>query len=303
LVSAMTARAEANTLLWSDYMHEDDPDLPPRARWIDLREGSGDLQVNSSPIMVNNTLDDNLWSRCFGAIVTSATLSVGGNFDRYIMQSGIQRDNCFRALPSPFDFSRQGELHIPAMKSDPRDPVAHTQSVIETLPGLLVGTLGSLVLFASWKQMFGVLDGVSEEFRALVLPQGDLSKIEIIRTHKKRIDAGEQSIIFGLASFAEGIDLPGQYCDHVVIAKIPFSVPNDPVGATLGEWIDMKGGNAFREVSIPDAILRLVQACGRLLRTEQDKGVISLLDRRIITQRYGEIILNSLPPFRRVIEH
>lgn len=303
LVSAMTARAEANTLLWSDYMQEDDPDLPPRARWVDLREGTGDLQVNSSPILINQTLNDTLWNRCFGAIVTSATLSVGGNFDRYIMQSGIHRDNCFIALPSPFDFSRQGELRIPAMTSDPRDPVAHTESVIEILPGLLVGTLGSLVLFTSWKQMFGVLDGVSEEFRALVLSQGDLSKLEIIRTHKKRVDAGEQSIIFGLASFAEGIDLPGQYCDHVVIVKIPFSVPNDPVGATLGEWIDMQGGNAFREVSIPDAILRLVQACGRLLRTEQDEGVISLLDRRLITQRYGEIILNSLPPFRRVIEN
>lgn len=303
LVSAMTARAEANALLWSDYMQEDDPELPPRARWVDLREGSGDLQVNSSPILVNQTLNDTLWNRCFGAVVTSATLSVGGNFDRFIMQSGIPRDNCFRALPSPFNFSRQGELRIPAMTSDPRDPVAHTQSVIETLPGLLAGTLGSLVLFTSWKQMFGVLDGVSEEFKALVLPQGELSKLEIIRTHKKRVDAGEQSIIFGLASFAEGIDLPGQYCDHVVIVKIPFSVPNDPVGATLGEWIDMQGGNAFREVSIPDAILRLVQACGRLLRTEQDEGVISLLDRRVITQRYGEIILNSLPPFRRVIEN
>ena len=188
------------------------------------------------------------------------------------------------------------------MASDPRDPEAHTQSVIEALPGILAQTLGSLVLFTSWKQMFGVLDGVSEEFRALVLPQGELSKLEIIRTHKKRVDAGQQSVIFGLASFAEGIDLPGQYCDHVVIAKIPFSVPDDPVGATLGEWIDMQGGNAFIEISVPDAILRLVQACGRLLRTEQDKGVISLLDRRIVTQRYGEVILNALPPFRRVIE-
>ncbi len=302
LVSAMTARAEANTLLWSDYAQLDDPGLPPRARWLDLREGSVDLQVYSSPITVDQTLNEKLWNRCFGAVVTSATLSVGGNFDRYIALSGIQNDNCFRALPSPFDFSRQGELRIPAMESDPGDPEAHTRAVIETLPMLLTGTLGSLVLFTSWKQMFAVLDGMGEELRPRVLPQGDLSKLEIIRTHKRRVDAGAQSIIFGLASFAEGIDLPGQYCDHVVIVKIPFSVPDDPVGATLAEWIDMKGGNAFREVSIPDAILRLVQACGRLLRTEQDVGVVSLLDRRVITRRYGEMILNALPPFRRVIE-
>jgi ATP-dependent DNA helicase DinG len=301
LVSSMAARAESSVLLWADYMQEDDPNLPPHARWIDQREGTGDMQLHCSPIIVSQMLNDSLWERCYGAVVTSATLAVGGDFARFINQSGIQRDNCFTTLPSPFNFQQQGELCIPSMDCDPRDPEAHTQAVIELLPDLLADTKGSLVLFTSWKQMFGVLEGLSDEFKALVLPQGELSKIEIIRSHKKCVDAGEKSIIFGLASFAEGIDLPGEYCDHVVIAKIPFSVPNDPVGATLGEWIDMKGGNAFREISVPDAILRLVQACGRLLRTENDTGIISVLDRRLITQRYGTAILNSLPPFRRVI--
>ncbi len=108
-------------------------------------------------------------------------------------------------------------------------------------------------------------------------------------------------MIFGLASFAEGIDLPGEYCQHVVVVKIPFAVPDDPVGATLSEWIEDNGGNSFQEVMIPDAALRMVQACGRLLRTETDTGVVTIFDRRLVTQRYGNLLLNALPPFRREI--
>jgi ATP-dependent DNA helicase DinG len=108
-------------------------------------------------------------------------------------------------------------------------------------------------------------------------------------------------VIFGLASFAEGIDLPGSYCMHVVIAKLPFAVPDDPVEAALAEWIESRGGNPFMEISVPDAALRLVQASGRLLRTEEDTGRITLLDRRVITKAYGRKILDSLPPFRREI--
>jgi ATP-dependent DNA helicase DinG len=266
-----------------------------------MRQGSGELQVNSSPIMVDKILKDTLWSRCFGAVVTSATLSIAGDFSRFCKQAGISSENYCKALPSPFNYRQQGILQISNLDADPRDPQAHTLSVIRMLPDLLRNELGSLVLFTSWKQMYGVLDGLAADFRERVLPQGDLSKMEILRSHKARIDAGQHSVIFGLASFSEGIDLPGRYCDHVVIVKLPFSVPDDPVGATLAEWIDKQGGNAFREVSMPDAILRLVQASGRLLRTETDSGTVSLLDRRVITQWYGQVILSALPPFKRIV--
>jgi ATP-dependent DNA helicase DinG len=131
--------------------------------------------------------------------------------------------------------------------------------------------------------------------------QGDNSKQEMLVQHKKRIDDGQGSVLFGLASFAEGVDLPGKYCTHVIIAKLPFAVPDDPIEAALSEWIEARGGNAFMEITVPDASLKLIQACGRLLRTETDTGKISLLDRRIITKRYGKAILNSLPPFTHII--
>jgi ATP-dependent DNA helicase DinG len=147
--------------------------------------------------------------------------------------------------------------------------------------------------------MLEVFQGIDGAFRELILMQGDYSKQEIMRRHREAIDAGRGSVIFGLASFAEGVDLPGNYCSHVVIAKIPFAVPDSPLEAALAEWVEAQGRNAFMEISVPDAALRLVQASGRLLRTEQDTGRVTLMDRRILTRRYGRAILDSLPPFRR----
>ncbi|WP_276146612.1 helicase C-terminal domain-containing protein, partial [Pseudomonas aeruginosa] len=177
----------------------------------------------------------------------------------------------------------------------------HTAAIIRELPELVKGARGSLVLFSSRKQMQEVFDGLDRDWRKRVFIQGNLSKQETLNKHKSRVDDGEDSVLFGLASFAEGVDLPGAYCEHVVIAKIPFAVPDDPVEAALAEWIEARGGNPFMEIAVPDASLRLVQACGRLLRTEQDRGTITLLDRRVVTQRYGKAILNALPPFRREI--
>ncbi|OUR73384.1 hypothetical protein A9Q77_05385, partial [Marinomonas sp. 42_23_T18] len=108
--------------------------------------------------------------------------------------------------------------------------------------------------------------------------------------------------LLGLASFSEGVDLPGKYLTHVVIAKIPFSVPDDPVDATLAEWIQKRGGNPFMEISIPDASLKLVQATGRLLRSEEDSGKITILDKRLITKRYGKNLIDSLPPYKLTLE-
>jgi len=97
----------------------------------------------------------------------------------------------------------------------------------------------------------------------------------------------------------EGIDLPGDYCTHVIIAKIPFSVPNDPVEATLGDWIKGQGKNPFMEIAVPEASMRLIQASGRLLRTESDGGTITILDERLLQKRYGKDIINSLPAYRQ----
>ena len=304
LFGSLQSRAQANWELWVAFTAEDPEDSPPMARWLTLAEGmTGDIEVNASPILAAETLRRSLWNVAYGALVTSATMTALNSFDRFRMRAGLPRDAVTAVAPSPFKHAEAGQLYVPDWNADARDSVAHTAAIIKNLPKLLDDEVkGSLVLFSSRKQMQDVFEGVDREWRKRVLIQGNLSKQSTLDKHRSRVDDGQNSVLFGLASFAEGLDLPGDYCQHVVIAKIPFSVPDDPVEAALSEWIEARGGNPFMEISVPDASLKLVQACGRLLRTEQDRGVITLLDRRVVTQRYGKAILNALPPFQRVIE-
>ncbi|MBQ62429.1 MAG: ATP-dependent DNA helicase DinG [Gammaproteobacteria bacterium] len=303
IISAMAARHESAMALWNNYMHRDPAGDAPFARWITFRGASGEsgveILLSACPISVSESLNELLWSRVFAAVVTSATLSMAGDFSMFRDKAGIAAENQFSTLPSPFRFHEQAVLNVPAMPVDPREADQHTELVCKLLPDILKDDMGSLVLFTSWRQMLAVIDDIDPAFAEFVLSQGTLSKSEIVSQHKKRIDKGEVSCIFGLTSFSEGIDLPGKYCAHVVLAKIPFAVPDDPVGATLSEWIESKGGNSFQEIMIPDAALKMAQACGRLLRTETDVGQITILDKRLITQRYGTRLLDALPPFRR----
>ena len=303
LFGSLLARAQGNWELWLAFTAEDPENSPPMARWLTLAEGGAmfDIEVNASPILAAETLRRNLWNVAYGALVTSATLTALGTFDRFRMRAGLPKAAVTAVVPSPFQHADAGVLRVPDLKADPRDATAHTAAIIRELPGLVEGSRGTLVLYSSRKQMQDVFDGLDREWRKRVFIQGNLSKQETLNKHKARVDDGEASVLFGLASFAEGVDLPGAYCEHVVIAKIPFAVPDDPVEAALAEWIEARGGNPFMEIAVPDASLRLVQACGRLLRTEADRGTITLLDRRVVTQRYGKAILNALPPFRREI--
>jgi ATP-dependent DNA helicase DinG len=304
LFGSLLTRAQGNWELWTAFSTEDPQDNPPMARWLSLAESGAlfDIEVNASPILAAETLRRNLWNVAYGAVVTSATLTALGTFDRFRMRAGLPKGAVTTIAPSPFQHADAGVLRVPDLRADPRDSVAHTAAIIRELPGLVEGSRGTLVLFSSRKQMQEVFDGLEREWRKRVFIQGNLSKQETLNKHKARVDGGDASVLFGLASFAEGVDLPGAYCEHVVIAKIPFTVPDDPVEAALSEWIEARGGNPFMELAVPDASLRLVQACGRLLRTEEDRGTITLLDRRVVTQRYGKAILNALPPFKRIID-
>lgn len=303
LFGSLLARAQGNWELWTAFTVEDPEDSPPMARWLTLAESGAlhDIEVNASPILAAETLRRNLWNVAYGALVTSATLTALGKFDRFRMRAGLPKAAVTAVVPSPFQHADAGLLRVPDLKADPRDAAAHTAAIVRELPGLVEGARGTLVLFASRRQMQDVFDGLDRDWRKRVLIQGNLSKQETLNKHKARVDDGEASVLFGLASFSEGVDLPGAYCEHVVIAKIPFAVPDDPVEAALSDWIEARGGNPFMEIAVPDASLRLVQACGRLLRTEADRGTITLLDRRVVTQRYGRAILDALPPFRREI--
>lgn len=188
------------------------------------------------------------------------------------------------------------------MVASPKDPAAHTREIVEWLPRLIDVTepLGSLVLFSSRKQMQEVAAAVPAGLRERLLIQGELPKSRLLVQHHERLKQGEASVIFGLDSFSEGLDLPGESCVHVIIAKLPFAMPDDPVGRTLSRWIEKRGGNPFIEITVPEASIKLIQAVGRLIRTEQDYGRVTILDNRLMRQSYGKKLLASLPPFKRI---
>lgn len=298
----MLDRTVTNRALWDSYAAGDEPGKAPWARWLsfDLNDESADIGVSSSPVLAADNLRESLWRRCAGAVLTSATLSALGEFSMLQMRAGLPEHARYLSIPSPFPFAEAASLEVPRMGCDPSDGQAHTDCIVRSLPNLLdPKEAAAMMLFSSRYQMLDVLDGLPEEWRKLVLCQDDHQKFELLRKHRARVDKGKASVIFGLASFAEGVDLPGKYCTHVLIAKIPFAVPTDPVEETLSGWFQQEERNPFMELSLPHAAFRLKQACGRLLRSETDSGRITLFDERIVRKFYGKRILESLPPFRR----
>lgn len=302
-LGSLWGRVQHIAWLAHSYAREDAEGKSPTARWINKLESAAgdDLELRSAPVSAADTLSEHLWQACHAAIITSATLTALGRFDQLFASLGLSADTDALRLDSPFDYASCGVLQVPSMKTDPGQPDAHTDEVLELLNCELQEVRAGLVLFSSWRQMRSVLERLDESIKNSVLAQGEYSKQETLRRHRERIDDDKPSVIFGLASFAEGVDLPGHYLTDVFITKLPFSVPDDPVDATMAEWIEARGGNAFTDWTVPAASMRLTQAVGRLLRTEQDRGRVVLLDRRVVTRRYGRQLLDSLPPFRREI--
>jgi len=290
-----------------DWMLCDETQHPlPVARWVERHAGSGggdDFLVCAAPISGGPRLRELLWNKVGAAVLTSATLRACGRFAMFLEEAGLQGYAALEplALASPFDYGRRAVLHIPGVRADPRDAAAHGQEIVRRLPALLARQRGSLVLFASARQMREVQAALPDELKACVLMQGECSRRELLERHRARIDAGERSVLFGLASLAEGVDLPGEYCTHVICAKLPFSVPDNPLEETRREWIEAQGRSAFLERSVPEVGIRLAQATGRLLRTDDDHGTVTVLDPRLGRTHWGRMLLRGLPPFRIVI--
>lgn len=302
-LSMVTTEVERRQLLWVRYCASSEESYLPVARWVDVTDFNHqiDYQINTSPIQASDDLKTYLWQRCFGAVITSATLTALGSFDRFKANVGLFDNAVTEQVMSPFNW-QSARLVVPNIRSMPNQEQQHTDDIALRLPDLTKEDKGSLVLFSSRRQLQNVMSIVPSAYREKCLIQGEMSKQELIKRHKQRVDLGLPSVLVGLASLAEGVDLPGEYCTHVIIARIPFAVPDDPVGKTLAEWLESKKINPFFHISVADASVKLVQACGRLLRSEQDTGRITLMDRRIVTQRYGQALINSLPPYTLVIE-
>jgi ATP-dependent DNA helicase DinG len=276
------------------------------ARWIELHEdsvGTKDYLVCAAPVSGSDRLRKLLWNRASAAVLMSATLTSCGTFDLFLRQSGLSvyRDLQFLRVDSPFDYRANAKLVIPAMRADPADAAAHTQEVVDRMPAL-VRTRGTLVLFASAKQMRAVYSQLDEALRKITLVQGSMPKMEMLARHRAAVDRGDCSVLFGLQSLAEGVDLPGEYCTHVVVSKLPFTVPTSPLEEARREWVESQGRSSFIELTVPETAVRFKQILGRLLRTTEDSGVATVLDRRLVTKRWGGLLMKGLPDFEVEVE-
>jgi len=276
----------------------------PMVRWIELRGREGNVAVSAAPLDLAQILRDDLFRRVRTAVVTSATLATGGRFDFLARRLGVDALDggpLTASFASPFDYGSQCLLALPTDVTAPNmDPAAHFDSVLRIVRDVVNASGGGVfALFTSHRDVRAAaerLRGEGLDARVPLLVHGEDGRDALLA----RFRAAGNAVLLGTASYWEGVDVPGHALRALVIARLPFRVPSEPVTAAQCEAIEARGGNAFAEYMLPHAALRLKQGFGRLIRTASDRGVIVIADPRVLSKGYGASLLDALPPARRL---
>jgi ATP-dependent DNA helicase DinG len=264
-------------------------------RWYERREKS--VVLTASPIDIAAELNTVLYPEVRSVVFTSGTLTVGGNFTYFLDRLGLDQDTETISLASPFDYRNRTMLYVPA--HTPQNPFPQPdqkefpEKIIYIINQLLLASGGrALVLFTSYNSMRRTYPFLVENLPYPVFIQGQAPRNKLLKSFQEQTD----SVLLAVASFWEGINVPGESLSCVIIDKLPFEVPSDPVIMARVNRIRDEGGNPFMDFQLPRAILALRQGFGRLMRTSTDKGLLAILDVRLFTKKYGALFLRSLPP-------
>ncbi|MBS0322094.1 MAG: ATP-dependent DNA helicase [Proteobacteria bacterium] len=286
---------------WEAPDAEASPDEERWIRWLDVTRFG--YALHASPLSVARLFRRHVDSGARAWVFTSATLAVGNDFGLYARALGIA-DAATGRWESPFDYARQGLLYVPQDLPSPSERERHTDAVVDAaLPVLRASRGRAFLLFTTLRAMNRARDRLADAFarEGLDLPllvQGDASKTELL----DRFRALGNAVLLGSASFWEGVDVAGDALSVVVIDKLPFAPPDDPLLAARLQQLEADGGDAFRDWQLPQAAISLKQGAGRLIRTETDRGVLMIADPRLVEKSYGRKLWQSLPPMRRTRE-
>jgi len=256
--------------------------------WVEKR-GRG-VFLQATPIEISGLLSGRLFDQINTVVLTSATLAVAGGFDYIQKRLGVGSARTL-IVPGHFDYQTQVLLYVPQQLPDPRNP-AFTRAAAEEVTRILQHSRGrAFVLFTSYQQMRLIHDHVSLAIDYPTLLQGTGPRRALLEEFRSTPNC----VLFATSAFWQGVDVPGEQLSCVIIDKLPFAVPSDPVVNARVENIRKAGGTPFYDYQIPQAAIALKQGFGRLIRTRSDRGVLVLLDNRITKQRYGQVFFDSLP--------
>jgi ATP-dependent DNA helicase DinG len=296
-VFAFARRAEELKVQLGFLMESEDKNT---VFWIERRRGGREklnISMQATPIDVGPILRECLWSKLETAVLTSATLAVGGGFEYIRTRLGAEHARDL-VLPSHFDYQSQALLYVPSDLPDPRTPQFAAKAAGRIRQLLEITRGRAFVLFTSYAQMRDIHERLLSEVEFPLLLQGNAPKTALLEEFR----VTPNCVLFATSSFWQGVDVQGEQLSCVIIDRLPFAVPSDPVVAARVKAIDADGGNAFFQYQVPAAVITLKQGFGRLIRSLHDRGLLVLLDNRILKKQYGRVFVESLPNYRRTTE-